>query len=319
MKREVLFLICVISIIICLISCNKQKELKGEWIKYEGNPVLGGEELGTIFDVSVLADEGGYKMYCSWRPEKSIALSVSIDGKTWSQPEIVLGPGDSFWEEDLNRPVVVKKDDIYHMWYTGQAKGINSWIGYAISHDGINFSRMSKDPVLYFDEPWEKVAVMCPHVIWDEKEKLFKMWYSGGEQYEPDAIGYATSTDGLNWIKYAHNPVFIANPQNEWEQYKVTACQVVKRKDDYLMFYIGFRDIDFAQIGMAKSKNGIDGWERYTQNPIISPTPDEWDAHACYKPYAIEENDCWKLWYNGRINGSERIGLVIHNGKNLEF
>ena len=27
------------------------------------------------------------------------------------------------------------------------------------------------------------------------------MWYSGGEQYEPDAIGYATSKDGIDWTK----------------------------------------------------------------------------------------------------------------------
>lgn len=30
---------------------------------------------------------------------------------------------------------------------------------------------------------------MRPHVLYDEKEKLYRMWYSGGEQYEPNAIG----------------------------------------------------------------------------------------------------------------------------------
>jgi hypothetical protein len=34
------------------------------------------------------------------------------------------------------------------------------------------------------------------------------MWYSGGEQYEPDAIGYATSSDRVAWTKAAANPVF---------------------------------------------------------------------------------------------------------------
>ncbi|HKM52332.1 MAG TPA: hypothetical protein VJY33_02920 [Isosphaeraceae bacterium] len=33
---------------------------------------------------------------------------------------------------------------------------------------------------------------MCPHVLWDEQAKLYRMWYSGGEQYEPNAIGFAT-------------------------------------------------------------------------------------------------------------------------------
>ena len=317
MNRSIIF-ICLAFFAAGAVSCGGSNTGENKWVKYEGNPVLGGDDLGTIFDISVLVEDGVYKMYCSWRPKKSLALSVSADGKVWSRPEIILGPNDTYWEEDLNRPVVVKKDGIYHMWYTGQAKSTNSWIGYATSSDGVNFTRMSAEPVLSFEAPWEKVALMCPHVIWDEKEQLFKMWYSGGEQYEPDAIGYATSADGLNWKKHPDNPVFSANKANEWEQYKVTACQVIKRKDDYLMFYIGFRDIDFAQIGMAKSKDGISGWERFSGNPIIYPTPG-WDADACYKPFAIEEKGRWMLWYNGRTKHLERIGLAIHEGNDLKF
>jgi predicted GH43/DUF377 family glycosyl hydrolase len=160
---------------------------------------------------------------------------------------------------------------------------------------------------------------MCPHVIWDEEEQVFKMWYSGGEQYEPDAIGYAVSRDGLHWEKYARNPVFSADSSQRWEQYKVTACQVIKRKNDYLMFYIGFRDLHFAQIGMAKSPDGLGSWERYKGNPIISPAPGEWDASACYKPFVIREKDRWMLWYNGRNEHLERIGLAIYPHAELDF
>ena len=38
------------------------------------------------------------------------------------------------------------------------------------------------------------------------------MWYSGGEQNEPNAIGYATSPDGLTWTKHGSNPVFVPDP-----------------------------------------------------------------------------------------------------------
>ena len=293
-------------------------DIQAQWVKYE-KPVLGGGDLGTVFDISVLKDGKEYIMYSSWRPKRSVAISTSADGKNWTSPEIVLGPNDvTEWEDDINRPSVLIKDGIYHLWYTGQYKGKNSWIGYATSKDGKNFVRQSDKPVISPTEPWEKVAVMCPHVIWDEKEKIFKMWYSGGEQYEPDAIGYATSKDGLNWNKHLQ-PVFVAEPSKEWEQYKVTACQVIKRKNDYLMFYIGFRDIDFAQIGMARSKNGIDNWERYRANPIIAPTENAWDASACYKPFAIQEKNRWMLWYNGRNGSLEQIGLAIHQGTNLKF
>lgn len=152
-KKNVIKALMGLAIIVGVCSCNTTpkktaQKTKGEWVKYENNPVLGGGELGTVFDICVLKDEESYKMYCSWRPEKSIALSTSQDGKNWSKPEIVLPPLEgSDWEADMNRPVVVYKDGQYHMWYTGQNNG-KSWIGYAISKDGRNFERQSKEPVL---------------------------------------------------------------------------------------------------------------------------------------------------------------------------
>ena len=307
-------------ILICCYACTMQTNVNtSQWVKYENNPVLGGGDLGTVFDIAVLKEGNEYLMYSSWRPKRSVAVSISVDGMNWTMPEIVLGPNsETDWEDDINRPAIVKKDGITHLWYTGQYKGKNSWIGYAISRDGKNFVRQSEQPVVSPTEPWEKVAVMCPHVIWDGQEGVFKMWYSGGEQYEPDAIGYATSQDGLHWDKRPQ-PVFTADPAREWEQYKVTACQVIKRENDYLMFYIGFRDIDYAQIGMARSKNGVDNWERFSGNPIITPTKDSWDESATYKPFVIQEKDRWMLWYNGRNEHLEQIGLAIYQGGNLGF
>ena len=66
----------------------------------------------------------------------------------------------------------------------------HSWIGHATSLDGKTWTRTGKTPVLAPEAPWEKAAVMCPHVLWDKETKRYQMWYSGGEQYEPDAIGY---------------------------------------------------------------------------------------------------------------------------------
>src|SRR5262249_42451157 len=61
------------------------------WVKYEKNPVLGGA-LGTCFDITVVREAGTYRMWFSWRPKRSIALSESGDGLTWSEPVIALGP-----------------------------------------------------------------------------------------------------------------------------------------------------------------------------------------------------------------------------------
>jgi predicted GH43/DUF377 family glycosyl hydrolase len=293
-------------------------ETAAGWVKYDKNPVLGGS-LGTCFDVSVLREGGRYRMWLSWRPRKSIALVESKDGLAWDEPTVVLGPNRaSGWEDDVNRPVIVKHGGTYRMWYTGQARG-KSWIGYATSQDGKTWDRAGNRPVLSPDQAWERVAVMCPHVLYDADQRLYRMWYSGGEQYEPNAIGYATSPDGVKWVKHASNPIFSPDLKKAWERDRVTACQVVRQGDGYVMFYIGFRDKDHAQIGLARSKDGVTGWERHPANPVIRPGPGRWDADAVYKPYAIFDGRRWLLWYNGRRGGMEQIGVAIHDGEDLGF
>jgi len=285
--------------------------------------VLGSAHMGTCFDVCVIEDDGEYRMYFSWRSRQSVAVAESADGVHWGEPVIALAPRvQTGWEEEINRPSVLKKDGRYMMWYTGQerpgaADGF-SRIGFASGVDGLRWDRLER-PVLEFGRPWEKRAVMCPHVLWDERERLFKMWYSGGEQYEPDAIGYATSPDGLSWAKHPANPVFRADPASSWEKHKVTACQVVEHYGWYLMFYIGFEDVDTARIGVARSKDGVGGWERLKSNPILSPGAGKWDADACYKPYALCERGGWTLWYNGRRGSVEQIGMARHEGDDLGF
>jgi predicted GH43/DUF377 family glycosyl hydrolase len=269
-------------------------------------------------------------MWLSWRPKKSAGLSESSDGIHWSAPQIVLAPNSSSgWEDDINRPVVVKRDDGYHMWYTGQYQNKqpspdgridgHSSIGYATSSNGVDWVRQSAKPVLTPELAWEDAAVMCPHVLWDGKGEQWRMWYSGGAQYEPNAIGHATSKDGLHWAKDAGNPVLRPDPSNEWEKQRVTAAQVIHQDGWFYAFYIGFRDIDHAQIGLARSRDGLGQWQRCPGNPIVRATGAGFDADACYKPFALFFKGKWMLWYNGRNAHLEQIGLVTREGRSLGF
>lgn len=288
------------------------------WNKYEQNPILGNNDTGTLFDPCVVQrDDGKFLMYVSWRPRKAIAVSQSDDGINWSELKICLTTNNSTdWENDINRASVIIKDGIYHMWYTGQ-NGNASKIGYAVSENGIDFKRVSNEPVLFSEYEWEKESVMNPFVLYDEEEETYKMWYAAGEQYEPDVIAYATSKNGLNWKKYENNPIFTSsNELIALDNYKVGACDIHKMSNDlYIMFYIGYTDIDTARIFMAISKNGINDWIRFSITPVVIPTIGQFDSNACYKPSAIydKENERWMLYYNGRQQDKEYIGLVIKN------
>lgn len=295
----------------------------GGWAKHAQSPVLGGE-LGVCFDISMLKEDGLFRMYFSWRTQKSVAVVTSTDGVHWSMPEICISPRPSAFgrEDDINRPAVVKKDGIYHMWYTGQHKpgeaDGTSDLFHAISTDGVHFERTGEEPVFSPAEPWEKQAVMCPSVLWNEKRRLYRMWYSAGEQYEPNAIGYAESEDGIHWKRLSNQPIFAADPSSIWECHKVTACQVFEHDGWHWMFYIGFRNEDYAQIGIARSRDGISHWERSPLNPIIAPDTGSWDGEACYKPFVLFEGNQWMLWYNGRKGNVEQIGLATNTDLRFE-
>lgn len=302
------------------------------WEKYPGNPVMD-SKYGTLFDMSVIHEDNKLRMWLSWWDKNSIALSESKDGIHWSAPEEVLSPNPaSGWEDFINRPSVVHREDGYHMWYTGQvrfktlsAEGRQdgrSAIGYAKSHDGKTWVRQSKTPVLVPKVQWEGVAVMNPDVHWDKKNKQWRMWYCGGAQYEPNAVGHATSTDGFHWTRDELNPVLRPDPAYEWEQQRVSGAQIIPQDGWFYALYIGYRDIDHAQIGLARSKDGRQNWKRCPGNPIIRPSGDGFDADACYKPFAVYMDGRWLLWYNGRNSHHgwhERLGLATNRRRDLGF
>src|SRR5579875_1521565 len=92
-RRELMLLMASMGLEPCLARATGLSPAEGEsgWVKYPGNPVLGGE-YGTCFDISVLHEGETFRMWLSWRPKKSVALSESTDGIHWSPPEIALGP-----------------------------------------------------------------------------------------------------------------------------------------------------------------------------------------------------------------------------------
>lgn len=284
--------------------------------KYHGNPIFGDAETGTLFDVYLTSQTGGrIRMDVSTRKNDSLSVSFSDDGVHWSGPRVALGPDPSSgWEDLVNRNCVLKIGDGYKMWYTGQAHG-NSYIGVAESDNGLDFRRVSAKPVLSPEERFEGESVMNPCVLYENG--IYRMWYSAGETYEPNVLCCAESADGVSWKKSPLNPVFEKNPAKEYEQNRIGGCQVIPHPElGYLLFYIGYRDINTACVCCAYSEDGVTDFHRCKYNPLVAPTAGEWDADSCYKPSALYDpaKDLWRVWYNGRAGGMEYIGMAEKKG-----
>ncbi|MFQ5640407.1 MAG: hypothetical protein ACE5IR_20700 [bacterium] len=98
-----------------------------------------------------------------------------------------------------------------------------------------NLTKYSGNPILGpGPDAWDGVGVSGATVLFDGS--IFQMWYTG---YHPDVeeIGYATSTDGKNWTKYAGNPV-LTRTVGGWDGNINDVC-VVFANGEYKMYYSG--------------------------------------------------------------------------------
>ncbi len=209
-----------------------------DWIKRDPPvPVLnvgppGAWDSRWLDTPAIVRDNDGYKLYYYGDSlsvvYSAIGMATSTDGINWTKDPTnpVLDKGelmgwDGFWVES---PAVLynSASGLYEMWFTGVGYGpglpsdLRISIGRATSVDGSIWIKDSlHNPVLdtgapgSFDDGW----VSVPGVR--KTGGLYEMWYVGASvaDYAADStldtsrVGYATSTDGINWVKYAGNPV----------------------------------------------------------------------------------------------------------------
>jgi predicted GH43/DUF377 family glycosyl hydrolase len=276
------------------------------WEKYENNPVmdvdytgawdsLGVETASVIIDEEAPASER-YKMWYAGQYfneyRYDIGYAVSPDGIHWTKhgsPVLMVGD-DASWDNGfLEGPTVIKDGATYKMWYCGYDVVVNGQstdgkanIGYATSSDGINWTKYAGNPILTTSTGWESIYVQDPHVI--KENDVYLMWYGGGadDSYFDQQVGFATSSDGINWSKSALNPVLERGDIGAWDDHLASFPTVIQDDGIYKMWYTG-RDAEpvpdqldyYWEIGYATAPIGV-----FIENNVvddveffISPNP----------------------------------------------
>ena len=191
------------------------------------------------------------------------------------------------------------------MWYWGNSKGI-SQIGYATSQDGVNWEKYSENPILLTGSSgsWDEIEAGFPSIHY--QDGIYKMWYTGKSTNSSYALGYATSSDGINWKRYGSNPI-ISGTAGSWDEQGVLGARVLFDGEKYRMWYSGQ---DTGKIGYATSTDGI-SWQKSANNPVLSTGfSGEWDDQNVYFPHVIYSDGNYKMWYGGSHNGFLAIGYA---------
>lgn len=268
-----------------------------------------------------------------------------------SDPRIIPGPftkspanpilypgGTGTWEETGTiRPSVLWSDGTYRMWYAGSNATFTSAIGYATSTNGTAWTKEITNPVLENGDTgaWDDYSVSFPAVIQDGGG--YKMWYTGtgpgpGGIGSIRKIGMATSTDGIEWTKFASNPVLDVGPTGAWDAGQVSVPTVARVGGGYHMWYsVGISGA--SGIGHATSPDGTT-WTKDPANPVLPGGSGAWDD-IVYAPFVLYDGCFFQMFYSGCNNSTgicqigyassldgttwTRYGAVLPQGTGSDF
>lgn len=229
------------------------------------------------------------------------------------------GEWDNYWLEPES---IVRTDTAYHMWYFGASTGFSKrGIGYAISSDGVIWQRHENNPILTKGESgaWDEGGIGGGCVIL--VDTLFHRWFWGwNTDRSIMGIGLATSTDGIAWTEYEHNPVITNAPTGTWDDFATLQyLNIIYNGEQFMMWYCGCKDEYKAQgrytmkIGCATSPDGIT-WTPYENNPVLveSDKSSEWDYWRVEWPTVVKNHAGYHMWFHGD-NALSQIGYAYSN------
>jgi hypothetical protein len=280
----------------------------------------------------VLFHSGIHKMWYIGNNDRIHYAESTDGGITWEQFQgagtdgcvVDHGTSGKFDEIGAQSSSIIIDGATYKMLYTGLISGTYR-VGYATSTDGKTWTKVAGagigDSVMDIGDPgagWADAHVGFPSLMKDGA--TYKAWVSG-LQAGVWRIGYATSTDMINWTWHSGQVLDISVSVNDDDDFYATSVlrpNVIKDGNIYKMFYESSDGV-IAQVGYATSKDGRN-WNkqgkvisspRYTNYPG-STTLQIWDYHHNTTPCVIKEDGAYKIWYGAySVAGIWSIGYGV--------
>ena len=285
-----------------------------DWSEYNGNPVLSPSgsyyETNGVGQAKIIYIDGKYKMWYLGDAEGNlnyVMYAESSDGINWTRPfpDPVLSPGPlGTWDDSSVCPGdVIYDNGQYKMFYGGWSNPNGPWsIGLAISLDGITWEKYP-EPILHDSSGAE--FQLAPSSV-QKINGLYYLYYTGRNLPYLD-IRLATSVDGIEWTKYAGNPILIQD--QSWEGSGVYYPTVYKHNNQYVMIYMNQLGSGF---GKAISTDAIN-WTKDGANPFFTnkDTHNNWESYKIAYPFYSRINNQDRIYYTGfDFYNIYRIGFI---------
>ena len=213
----------------------------------------------------------------SWRRYDKNPLFPTVPG-TWMAAQTA-------------NPDLLLLGDRYHLYFRGQAGG----------HDRIGLATVEKerfdgktwhirpDPVIDVGKPgsWDETHVFDPASVC--VDGVVFLYYSAVSERCERAVCLATSADGIEFEKFADNPIVIGG-----------GPEIVYHENTFYLYYWQRRKVCTGfELFLAISDDGFHFTE-YSDEPVLPAGADgAWDSHTVETPRIFKENNLFYMLYCG--------------------
>ncbi|HUI42715.1 MAG TPA: glycoside hydrolase family 130 protein [Terriglobia bacterium] len=223
--------------------------------------------------------------------------------KRLSGHPIIAPHGAGFQSAGTFNPAVIEHDGKIVMLYRAQDHHGTSSLGYAVSDDGVHFTR-SPQPVFGPEAPYEKGGgTEDPRLV--EIYGTYYLTYTGynnvdgvGKDRKDAQLCLATSTDLRNWTR---REVILPAYQGKWNVGWTKSGAIVPEKINgkYWMYYLGDARDAGSQMGLASSTDLLH-WTDVAGRPVVRSRPGTFDSKVVEPgPPPVVTPDGILLIYNG--------------------
>ena len=221
---------------------------------------------------------------------------------------------------------------------SAEVEGARTRAGLALSQDGRHWARIEADhhtgALLDAGEEgrWDSSFIAAPQVVAAGPRDMRMYYHSFDERTRKWTVGVSLSEDGLKWSR--GEPVFCGgggsgeeNDENvenstpsspsSFDAAGAASRHVVfdSETKQYVMVYEAVARDDERSIGVAVSKDGLRGWRRVSDKPVLeassssssnsSSPSSSWDDGGVGAPCLVPmAGGKWRLYYSGRAKGS---------------
>jgi predicted GH43/DUF377 family glycosyl hydrolase len=252
----------------------------------------------------------------------AIGIAESRDLTNWKKVGEILPQAD-YEAKGMCAPGALVRDGKVHLFYQTYGNGPKDAICHAISEDGISFTRDATNPVFHPAGNWTSGRAIDAEVVIDGPT-AFLYFATRDPASKIQKLGVATASSKSDFSREAWKQASedsILFPQLPWEGECIEAPSVIKRGNEFVMFYAGAYNNWPQQVGVAISRDGLH-WHRASEQPFLTNgKPGEWNASESGHPHIFRDRSgrTWLFFQGNQTQGKDwylsKVEVFWRNGR----